>query len=365
MKDHPGIRPSILTSQPTISTGSMDVDKILGHRGVPLGCSVLIEENGTTDFSTVLLKKFVSEGLVQNRLDKLNTHIIIIGQDSSWGKSLPGLYKGSSRDQKRLLIKMNESKLSVSNINDQTTPNKDMKIAWRYGLLDRDSKAKGEDDLSLTTHPDFIHQFDITSTMIPAPNPTEMSFVPISKHLVKQVELIIQKYPGKVIRLVIPNLLHPLIYPLQMTKNLEILKMILSLRNLTRKYSSQLAMMVSLNLDLYSRENALVTLIEHQFDGVLELQPFNPELYELMERVYLKEPKKIKHGFVNILKLPGLSDLGMMVIKNMEYCFKNGKKNFDVEEWSIPVDEETGVDRDEVSHDGAPPKGQTLKNIEF
>ncbi|GMF82581.1 unnamed protein product [[Candida] boidinii] len=30
----------------------------------------------------------------------------------------------------------------------------------------------------------------------------------------------------------------------------------------------------------------------------------------------------------------------MMCIKNTEYSFKNGKKRFEIEEWSIPVEEE-------------------------
>ena len=59
---NPGVRPSLVTSQPTTSTGSSDLDKILLHQGLPLGNSLLIEESGTTDFSSVLLRAFASQG---------------------------------------------------------------------------------------------------------------------------------------------------------------------------------------------------------------------------------------------------------------------------------------------------------------
>ncbi|GME79692.1 unnamed protein product [Ambrosiozyma monospora] len=118
---HPGIKPSIITSQPCISTGSNDLDLILAHQGLPVGHSLLIEETGTTDFSSTLAKLFLAQGVVHNRIDPahLNTHEILVGFDQTWVKSLPGLYKGSSRERKKLAVKERESKVSVSNILDQ------------------------------------------------------------------------------------------------------------------------------------------------------------------------------------------------------------------------------------------------------
>lgn len=88
LAQHPGIRPSTITSQPTLSTGSADLDRLLTHEGLPLGNSLLIEENGTTDFSSVLLKVYAAQGIVHNRnAGKLNTHVIVIGSDQQWGGS--------------------------------------------------------------------------------------------------------------------------------------------------------------------------------------------------------------------------------------------------------------------------------------
>ncbi|GMF57459.1 unnamed protein product [[Candida] boidinii] len=95
LTQHPGIKPSILTSMPCVSTGSNDLDKVLGHQGLPVGTSLLIEENGTTDFATTLLKIYLSQGLIQNRLipSKPNTHEILVGMDQNWSRSLPGFKK--------------------------------------------------------------------------------------------------------------------------------------------------------------------------------------------------------------------------------------------------------------------------------
>ncbi|EAQ87965.1 hypothetical protein CHGG_04584 [Chaetomium globosum CBS 148.51] len=48
----PGIRPSPLDGRPTTSTGTSSLDQLLaGHGGLPLGTCLLVEEQGTTDFS--------------------------------------------------------------------------------------------------------------------------------------------------------------------------------------------------------------------------------------------------------------------------------------------------------------------------
>ncbi|ODV93269.1 hypothetical protein PACTADRAFT_82620 [Pachysolen tannophilus NRRL Y-2460] len=389
--NHPGVKPSILTSQPTVSTGSSELDKILGHQGLPLGCSMLIEENGTTDFATVLVKKFCSQGIVQNRLnnkDQNNTYLIVVGMDSSWGKNLPGLYKGSLKDQKKSKIVEAESKLSVSNLVNKPLPKRenDLKIAWRYGHLNKDDPEAIKIHNSSSAYPDYNHQFDITSSLIPAPHSNEIAYVPIQSKLtnvIKQIDTLVNKNNGKLIRLIVPSFLNPIIYPSTIS-NIEILKFIKNLKSLTRKYSNEIVITLTLNLDLYPRENPLTTLIEKFFDCIIELKPFDPKLYELIERSYSKNPKRIKQGFLNIYKIPILSDLGLNLIKEMEYCFKNGKRNFEIDEWSIPVDEETATDNNnngennklhqqhshshsdiDIGSSSNPMQGQTKKNVEF
>ncbi|GMG20029.1 unnamed protein product [Ambrosiozyma monospora] len=119
---------------------------------------------------------------------------------------------------------------------------------------------------------------------------------------------------------------------------------------------------MSINLDLYQRSNPLVTIIESLMDSVIELKPFVPQLYELMEKVYKNQPSKIKHGHLNIHKLPVLSDVGLMTVRDMEFSFKNGRKRFEIEEWSIPVEEE---DKDEQQAGASSGASVSAKSVEF
>lgn len=108
----PGVRPSPLDGRLTISTGTRSLDSLLaGHAGLALGCSLLIEEVGTTDFGGSLLKYFAAEGVVQGH------HIHVFGVGESWGRELPGLSSES--------IKTEDKPLSEDK----------MKIAWRYERL--------------------------------------------------------------------------------------------------------------------------------------------------------------------------------------------------------------------------------------
>lgn len=110
----PGIRPSPLSGIPTTSTGTPTLDGLLGgHAGLPLGTSLFIEENSTTDFAGALLRYYAAEGLVQGH------KVIIVGAGEGWARELPGVTGAAdgSEDGKQKGKK------------DQ---NDRMKIAWRY-----------------------------------------------------------------------------------------------------------------------------------------------------------------------------------------------------------------------------------------
>ena len=113
----PGLRPSPLDGRPTTSTGTQTLDDLLaGHAGLALGNSLLIEENGTTDFAGALLRFYAAEGVVQGH----KVHVVGVGQQ--WGRELPGLVGASGAvDQ--------ESEAGA------TVDREKMKIAWRYERL--------------------------------------------------------------------------------------------------------------------------------------------------------------------------------------------------------------------------------------
>lgn len=340
-KSNTTVRSSLITSHPTISTGTADLDKLLAHHGLPLGNSLLIEESGTTDFASILLRVFASQGISQNRSENiLNCHVIVIGMTQEWATELPGLYKGSSKDKKQALIKEKESLISVSSLSQQSAREQELKIAWRYGL---NKKVDSNDENTIAVHENYSHQFDITERLRPVPDYNEISFVALNDYLlmIKQIKSIILnqlKNKSKIIRVIIPSLLTPSVYAPEFCQSTFVIPFFHSLRVLLKQYCNNVSLIVSLPLDLYPRTSSLVATLETLADSIIHLEPFNQKLVELMEKAYKNQPSKIQHGYVNILKLPVLSERGLMIIKNHEYAFKNGRKKFEIEAWGIPVE---------------------------
>ena len=370
------IRPSTLTSQPTTSTGVPDLDKVLLHQGIPLGNSLLVEESGSTDFSSVLLRCFAAQGIMHDRVNKnmKQAHVLVVGFPDMWAMELPGLYKGSSKEQAKAKIAENQSKVSVSNLTDESSgpkqrSNSDMKIAWRYGLKKKSDieKADTEDIKDYTadnSNPHYVSQFDITQRIAPQPSKHEISFIPASNDYLQVIKLItlavenlIKMNPAQVIRIIIPSFLHPTFYHSLFTSFTSIIPFLHCLRSLLRKYSQHLVLIMSISLQLYSRESHTILMMEHLMDSVILLQPFNQETTELLERAYKNEPSKIQQGFLHIYKIPVLSERGHMLVREGEYAFKNGRKRFEIEEWSIPVEEEEKENQNNES--------STTANLDF
>ena len=111
-----GVRPSPLDGRLTTSTGTQSLDHLLaGHAGLALGCSILLEESGTTDYAGILMRYYAAEGVVQQH------HVHIVGVGEQWGRELPGLVNLDSPEKKVGPQKMEEKEK--------------MKIAWRYERL--------------------------------------------------------------------------------------------------------------------------------------------------------------------------------------------------------------------------------------
>lgn len=113
-ESNPGIRPSPDDGRPTTSTGAPSLDNLLaGHGGLPIGKTLLIEENGTTDFAGALLRYYAAEGVVQDQ------RVHVVGMPEQWGRSLPGLIgPAEAADDKQ-----------------DKRKGERMKIAWRYERL--------------------------------------------------------------------------------------------------------------------------------------------------------------------------------------------------------------------------------------
>lgn len=106
----PGTRPSLLDGRLTTSTGTHSLDGLLaGHAGLVVGNSILLEESGTTDYASTLLRYYAAEGVVQGH----KVHVVGVGQQ--WGRELPGLSLGGDTGSK-----------TVAEAQEK------MRIAWRY-----------------------------------------------------------------------------------------------------------------------------------------------------------------------------------------------------------------------------------------
>jgi elongator complex protein 4 len=126
-KEQPkGTRPSPLTGTPTTSTGTSSLDSLLGgHNGLVLSSSLLIEEQGTTDFGGAVLKYYAAEGVVQGH----TVHVLGVGE--GWGRELPGLSEGKAKKEAA----------KVDGIGREREER--MKIAWRYERLGEFGAASG------------------------------------------------------------------------------------------------------------------------------------------------------------------------------------------------------------------------------
>ena len=114
-ESNPGIRPSPDDGRLTTSTGTLSLDNLLaGHAGLPLGKTLLIEENGTTDYAGTLLRFYAAEGIVQDQ------RVHVIGLPEQWGRGLPGLVGAMDASDDKPERRRNDER---------------MKIAWRYERL--------------------------------------------------------------------------------------------------------------------------------------------------------------------------------------------------------------------------------------
>ncbi|KAF3915117.1 hypothetical protein ABW20_dc0101157 [Dactylellina cionopaga] len=368
-----GVRPSFLTGVPTTSTGTASLDALLaGHEGLPLGSLLLIEESSTTDFAGALLRYYAAEGIVQGH------NVLVVSVGEAWGRELPGLSdrKDDNEDVKK---KGKEER---------------MKIAWRYEALGN-RRVTPESPPSPTATPDsvvpaalFCHTYDLTKrltipsdsnppTYIPPPPPTsQFPFAPILSQL--QSILSSTSSTNLVTRIVIPNLLSPLIYPPSASHPSNILRFIHTLRALTRQYSHLLTIMISLPLSLYPRSTGLIRQLEHLTDGTIELHPVPAFLERAEMRKGAGNTDDVPQGLVHVWKaVEGKRGTGIVSntggdgtggIVGMEggddLAFMLTRRRMRIERFSLPVDDDDEAEATHKVHNPSSTVGEGVGGIE-
>ncbi|KAH0613978.1 uncharacterized protein H6S33_005864 [Morchella sextelata] len=335
----PGIRPSPINGQPTTSTGTPSLDALLaGHAGLPLGCSVLIEEPGTTDFGGALLRYYAAEGIVQGHA------VTVVGAPEAWVRDLPAV-------------------TGAEEVGDETGSggaekgSGKMKIAWRYERLGGfgsgigGSRAPPPPAGSSTTTPadttapatPFCHTYDLTKRLtlpptsklafIPPPPPT--SATPFA-HILTQLTTAITTHSPHPHRILLPSLLSPLLYPPSAATPSHLLPFLHALRALLRSHPA-LTLMASLPLELYPRASGLVRWAEVLADCVVELTPFGHSAKE----------EGSPQGLVRVWKVPVVGEkgggVGGAVGRGEDLAFVVTRRRFEIGPYSLPpMEEEEG-----------------------
>ncbi|KAF2200094.1 elongator complex protein 4 [Delitschia confertaspora ATCC 74209] len=303
-----GVRPSSVDGRPITSTGTPSFDSILaGHAGLPLGTSVLIEENGTTDYAGALLKFYAAEGVVQGH------KVHVVGMGEAWGRGLPGV-------------------ATDKHDREDKAAGQKMKIAWRYeglGQFDgsRGSPTPNRGPLPSGSDPSqigssgpqlFCHTFDLAKRLT-LPVGSAMSFYPIPLQanaspfvaILRNIQQQISTSPPATIhRIVIPSLLSPAIYPPISSHPHFILQFLHGLRALLRQYSTNLTVLITLPTELYPRTSGLVRWMEIINDGVLELTPFPHHVDTLSASGAATTGEERPQGLLKIHRLPVFHEKG-------------------------------------------------------
>ncbi|KAL9031175.1 MAG: hypothetical protein Q9196_000768 [Gyalolechia fulgens] len=366
----PGVRASPLDGRLTTSTGTSSLDDILGHSGFALGNSLLIEENGTTEFGTTLLRYFAAEGVVQGQ------EVHVVGVGDPWARDLPGVSIAACGD--------------IVPLESLTGPEKErMKIAWRYerlgdfGAGQSSARAtpainrKPEIDSSNEKDPipttAFCHTFDLTKRL-KISNPKSLNFIPI--HLIKPqnespFHSVLQCLRGQLTlspssiihRLIIPNLLSPALYPPHASNPQHVLQFLHSLRALLRQHPRQLVIFITLPIMLYPRSTGLTRWMELLSDGVIELSPF-PHSMDTGPSATLSgaatAQEETPQGMVKVHRLPVFSEKGGGGNSGDDLAFTVSRRKFVIKPFNLPP-----VEGDSVAQRGEG-EGKPIKvNIEF
>ncbi|KLU85961.1 elongator complex protein 4 [Magnaporthiopsis poae ATCC 64411] len=324
----PGLRPSPLDGRLTTSTGTASLDALLaGHAGMPMGTSVLVEEQGTTDFAGALLRYYAAEGLVQGH------HVHVLGFPEAWKFELPGLASPKSASRPGSSSEGKPLAPAAPGAEDR------MKIAWRYEALgnSRNQSLPVRDRDGGSAAP-FCHSYDLTKRLAPSAMKGQFHAVP-SSHMGLLLSLDLDQVssattspfgsyikhlrdklasspPESIHRVVVPSLLSPTLYAGGACDPTQVLQFLHSLRGLLRLHPRRLTALLSLPVSLHPRGSGLTRWMELLCDGVIELVPLPatigagpPPATSGKDSASSKDADKAQ-GMVNVYTLPVYHEKG-------------------------------------------------------
>ncbi|KAK9371434.1 Elongator complex protein 4 [Lipomyces kononenkoae] len=324
------VRPStLLPSYLTHSTGTASLDKLMLHGGQPLGTSLLVLEDGATDFASVIARCYASQGVANSDV------VVAVGTHPRWGVELPAPAAAAAAVVEHGKIDKKSPPLMSSS---DPHANKDLKIAWRYKNSVSSSTLPQDDEL-------YCRTWNITARLLPPPT---LQYVEPASYssIISHLNTIVTSNADKIIWVVLPNFLSPTLYnPATSFMPDELLKFLISLRALLRTYHSRLSVLITMSTGLFDQagtgNSVLLPWIETIIDGMIKIIPTPPPDTTAGAGAAVAgrggDNANKYQGFIDVLKVPIVSERGGMVVRTMDYVFKVTKSGLKIEKWGIPV----------------------------
>lgn len=360
--------------------------------GLALGSSLVIEEEGTTDFSSSLLRCFAAEGVLQGHA------VFVVAPEGSmilpgeveekgphgksreaeekmkiaWRYERLGAFEGRDRGMRIIFASRNLGARFSDLLYDHNLHSllRERLLITMTGIPQRQPGAlpAGDSDAPALETTSFCHAYDLTKRLsIPSTNipltylsPAQsLSETSPFNQIISKLTTYLTSNPQTPTRLLIPSLLSPLFYPPSSSQPHYVLNFIHSLRSLLR-ITPALTIMISWPLALYPRTLPLTRWVETLLDGVILLQPF-PHAYSIESEPTTptsggnaKDDEKMQ-GLLKVLKAPVLSERGVGVgglgVGNGEdMAFAVGRKRFIIRPFHLPPvegEEETATTAEE------------------
>ena len=329
----PGVSPSLHSNQLLTSTGTPHLDTLLGG-GLPLGSLLLLQEDSGGSYGKLLVRYFLSEGLVYN-----HALLAVQGGGREMLSALPSIEEKGEEGKKG---EGDEEK---------------MKIAWRY---QGQTNTKGESATANKGHHVFnllktvprevvenadtsnINLQDLESSGKGWKGSKYCALLNSIKARLSQGFMLESKEvpPNKVLRIGVSSL-GDLGWGRREDASVHLSTFLLGLRALLR--SSLCVAVVSLPNHLHSSNLVSERLILCS-DFVLELESFDEMEVKKVNTAY-----KDYHGLVRVLKLPSLGTLcppNHLSASSGELVFKSRRTQFLIEKFCLPPDLGETVSRD-------------------
>lgn len=343
-----GVRLSSKDARWITSSGSSSFDYYLSG-GIPMKSLLVIEED-TMDYASVLLKFFAAEGLKQD-------HAIWLGPSigETWFRQLPG---DSDRPNKNENSAGEDSHSSPPSKNPQQER---MKIAWRYEQVSK-TKAPTLDMIP----PGYTHSFDLSKNLIVksdmkyavSPFPLETGSNPYAPVIESLTRFLSTLTPGTVCRLVLPSILSPAFYSIRATHPQHFIRFIHTLSSLIKCTTSvHLICMCSVPSTLFSRDCEQIFWLENLASAVFSLHPF-----PVKETVNGLVTQPL--GLFRIHKLPLALPFTNHANSNEagDLSFTVSKRRFTIEPWVLPpLDDE----QKDTKISNTNPQKQPVKSLDF